>query len=474
MKVVFIRPHSNVPSAPVPIGILSLIGYAREHNGLKDYTIIDARSLLLNTDSIKSRIKNEDPDLIGITSFSIERRKCHEVATAVKSVFPEVPVVVGGPYTTGEWRDAVEYPAIDYAVIGEGELTFSRFLKSLEAGEKKPEIKGLAYKLNGKTQFFGFPDLIEDLDEIPMLAWDAVDVEFYFTNKKKRASMNPHPKSRRSVPITTSRGCPYKCAYCHHIFGKQIRKRSVEHVISELKYLKENHNIKEIDIIDDIFNLDHERAKKICDRIIEEKLNIGIAFPNGLRVDQMDEELIDKLVEAGAYRFVYAIESASPRIQKEVGKRLNLEKAKHYIDYTAKKNVSVGGFYMFGFLHETEEEMMMTAKFAIESKMVTANFFILQPFPDTEIFNQAIEAGFQFPEASQEHYYNVTYNISDVSTERIHELRDWVVRKFYFSPWRIYRYFRTTPFKHSFWIKFKMMFLYFLGFNPEGAKGPKL
>ena len=387
-----------------------------------------------------------------------------------KSLFPDVPVVIGGPYTTSDWGNAIENENIDYAVVGEGEKTFSDLLESLAAGEKFPEIKGLAYRFNGEKKFFGFPDLIEDLDSLPFPAWDAIDLEFYFNNKKKRATMNPHLKSSRSVPIFSTRGCPYLCTYCHEVFGKKLRKRSAEHVLSELKYLKKNYGIKEVDIVDDIFNLDKERAMKICDGMIENKLNLGIAFPNGLRADQMDEELIDKLVEAGTYRIIYAIESGSPRIQKAMKKNLNLEKANRIIEYTNGKGVSVGGFYMFGFLDETEEEMLMTVDFALKSKMSTAAFFILQPFPNTEIFNDAMSKGYLNENQPHRHYYRVSYNISKVSTERMVEIRNQAIRKFYFSPARILRYLLKTPFKHGFWIKTKMMLLYFLGLNPEDNK----
>ena len=419
------------------------------------------------TEQVKPLIKQHKPDVVGITAFSPEQREAHELAELSKELFPGIPVIMGGPYTTSQWAKVLADENVDYAVVGEGELTLLKLLKSMEEGERYPEIKGLAFKKNGEQIFFGFPDFIENIDTIPMVAWDAIDLEYYFRNKKKRSGMNPHPKSNRTVPIFTSRGCPYLCTYCHNVFGKRMRKRSVEHVMEELIYLKRNHDIKEIDIIDDIFNLDKERAKIICDRIIEENLNIGIAFPNGLRTDLMDEELIDKLVEAGAFRFIYAIESGSPKIQRSARKNLNLEKAKRIIDYTARKNVSVGGFFMFGFLDETEEDMRMTIDFAVKSKMVTASFFILQPFPNTEIYNQAIEKGYPLPVKAQQQYYGVTYNISKVPKDRIDKLRNYAVRKFYFNPMRVYRYLRTTPIKYAFWLKMKMILMYLFKTNPE-------
>jgi len=448
------------------MAFLSLSAYLRAL-GNHQINIIDGRAKLLDAEQIKPLLQEERPDLIGITAFSLERQEAHNLASMAKSLYPQVPVVIGGPLPTSDWENTASDPNIDYAVLGEGELTLQSLVESLEAGEKYPEIKGLAYKQNGEVRCFGFPDFIADLDIIPMPAWDMIDLDFYFNNKLKRSSMNPHQKSSRSAPLITTRGCPYQCTYCHNVFGKMLRKRSVESVIEEISYLKRANNVEDIDIIDDIFNLDRERAKKICDRIVEEKLNIGIAFPNGLRVDQMDEELVDKLKEAGCYRIVYAIETGEPAIQKAIKKRLNLKKAKNIIDYTSKKGISTGGFFMLGFLDETEEQMNMTVNFALKSKLHTAAFFVVQPFPKTELFEQAKKAGYKLDVHPQDHYYHVTHNISKVSTERINKIRGRAVRKFYFDPNRVIRFFRTTPVRHAFWTKILMILKFLFSNNPE-------
>jgi radical SAM superfamily enzyme YgiQ (UPF0313 family) len=245
-------------------------------------------------------------------------------------------------------------------------------------------------------------------------------------------------------------------------------------VINELLYLKREKHIDEVDIIDDIFNLDKERSKAICDRIVQEKIKIGITFPNGLRADQMDEELIDKLKVAGCYRIIYAIESGSPRIQKEMKKKLNLEKSKYIIEYTAKKGISTGGFFMLGFLNETEAQMKMTTDFALKSKLHTASFFILQPFPRTEIFEQAKSAGFDLKGFPEDHYYRVAHNISQVPVERIYKLRAKAIRRFYFNPLRVIRFLRTTPFRHMFLRKVIMILKYLIYDNPEERVGESL
>ena len=186
----------------------------------------------------------------------------------------------------------------------------------------------------------------------------------------------------------------------------------------------------------------------------------------------MDEELVDKLKEAGCYRIVYAIETGEPEIQRAIKKRLNLKKAQNIIDYTAKKGISTGGFFMLGFLNETEEQMNRTVDFALKSKLHTASFFVVQPFPKTELFEQAKKAGYKLDGHPQDHYYHVTHNISKVSTERIYKIRGKAVRKFYFDPLRVMRFFRTTPVKYGFWMKMTMIIKYLFSNNPEKEGSP--
>ena len=113
--------------------------------------------------------------------------------------------------------------------------------------------------------------------------------------------------------------------------------------------------------------------------IINYDKNIAISFPNGLRGDVMDEELLDKLKRAGTYKINYAIESPVPRIQKLINKNINLAKLERIIDATAKKNIIVFGFFMIGFPTETKEEILQTIEYACRSKLDIVKFSMVTP-----------------------------------------------------------------------------------------------
>lgn len=247
-----------------------------------------------------------------------------------------------------------------------------------------------------------------------------------------------------------------------------LRLRSIPNIMAELKLLKERYGVKEIEVVDDAFNLNVKRAKELFQTIMDQSLHLYFSFPNGLRADVMDEELVDLMKAAGVYRIVYAIESGSPKVQKEIQKHLNLDKAQKMITYTAKRGISVGSFYMLGFLNETEEDMRQTINFALKSKAHTASFFLLNPFPNTEIYRQAVNAGYRLDNVKFVHYYSLPTNISKVPDQKILKFRGQAYRRFFLNPIRAYRFFRTTPSRKFFFRKIVIaLWLFFIQTKEE-------
>jgi hypothetical protein len=155
-----------------------------------------------------------------------------------------------------------------------------------------------------------------------------------------------------------------------------------------------------------------------------------------------------------------------------VKKNLNLARAQEMITYTAKKGISVGSFYMLGFLDETEEEMWMTINFALKSKAHTASFFLLNPFPNTEIYNQAIAAGHNLADTKFAHYYSLSSNISRVPSRKILKFRNIAYRRFFLNTIRMFRFFLTTPTKIFFFKKVLIALFMFIVQVQEEKRAP--
>ncbi len=458
MKILLIRPDSFIPSAAPPLGLLYLTSYIREYSD-HEVKICDARYHEYSLDAVEEIIREEKPDLVGITALSVEAEETHQIAARSKMAAPDAFTVVGGPYVTSDYTQVMKDTNVDFAVIGEGERSFLQLINALEKGEDFTQVREIAYREDGEVKKTDTLEYIENLDELPYPAWDAIDLELYFRYRRrgKRTSSNQHQMKRRVLPIQTSRGCPFRCNYCHNLFGKRLRYRTIENVIGELRLMKDTYGVEEIEIMDDTFNVDLNRAKAIFRRIIEEKFDFKISFTNGLRADRFDDEILDLFKEAGVYRIVVAIESANPRIQKAIRKNVNLEKAREYIIKAVKRKFSVGAFFMIGFKDETEEEVLNTINWAVNTPLHTATFSIMTPFPNTDIWHELRAEGHDLS-ADYKHFSKVSLNVSKVPSERLEKLRQLGYKKFYLNPKRIVSIMRTTPWRDRFFEKLFLLF----------------
>ncbi|MEW6685217.1 MAG: radical SAM protein, partial [Candidatus Edwardsbacteria bacterium] len=174
---------------------------------------------------------------------------------------------------------------------------------------------------------------------------------------------------------------------------------------------------------------------------------------NGLRGDLMDEELILKLKTAGAYYLTFAVETASPRIQKMLKKNLNLKKVQKIIELSDKAGILVNGFFMIGFPTETLEEIQQTINFSLHSKLHTQGLFEVVPFPGTELYTIAKKV---YPPLFDENLAKMTFYTpssfyKEVTGIDLRKISKRSSRRFYFSnPWRIIRFFWLIPKKTLF------------------------
>lgn len=444
MRILLIRPNSGIVKTPPPLGLMYIAAFIKEKIMQADIKIVDARRLRLSDVKLKKIIEQFDPNIVGITGLHFESTEAHAIAKAVKSFNKACAVVLGGPYASSDYKRALEDESIDYCVVGEGEESFYELSKTILETRQPDGLRGTAYRIKDGYAYQPRIGYIKDLDAIPQPAWDMITLEDYFDSRRLSIG-NPLQVEKRAVPVFTSRGCPFGCYYCHDIFGKTVRFRSPENVLKELRYLVSEFGIREIEIIDDVFNIDKNRAKKICDLIIEQGLKLKINFGNGLRADVMDEELIDKLKKAGTYRIIYGIESGSPRVQELIGKKLNLAKTKEIIGITANKGISVGGFFMMGFTGETKDEILQTIEFAKGSRLHTASFYYVKPFPGTKLNISLNNGGFNYNSPKFSSYNTLSDNLSYVQDKELKDLKRKAYREFYLNIFRAADIFKTTP-----------------------------
>lgn len=419
-----------------PLGMMYLASYLREnYKAGCNLKLVDMRLSGNTPDKVEMAIKEFRPDIVAISAVTMEANCMHDIAKKIKTEFPKCKVVVGGPHPTAFTKKTLDDSNIDVAVIGEGEMTFYELVEAFDKGNDISHINGIAFIKDGAMMRTQDREYIKDLDSIPFPAWDLIEFDEY-----KNYLTNTPLGFRNDMMLFTSRACPYNCIYCHRIFGKVFRARSAENVMAEIDVLYNKYGVRDYDIVDDCFNLDAKRAEKICDTIIERGYKVHLSFPNGLRTDRLEKGLLEKLAKAGTVFISFAVETATPRLQKLIKKNLNIDKVKSIIDYAPKLGILTNGFFMLGFPTETEDEIRSTINYALTSNLHQAAFLIVTPFEGTELYEkygkQRDLSNIDFNEYS---YHKSSFNLSEISDAKLSEIQRNGYVKFYFSPKRIFR-----------------------------------
>lgn len=229
---------------------------------------------------------------------------------------------------------------------------------------------------------------IKNLDSLPFPDRSLIDQNKYSDNIGIAMCKN-------SVLLQATRGCPYKCAYCHKIWPKTHVYRSAENIFEEVK---KNYDLgyKRFVFIDDIFNLNFKNSSRFFELILKNNMDVNFFFPAGVRGDIMSKDYIDLMVEAGTVNIALALETASPRMQKLIGKNLNLDKFNDVCEYFCKKypQVLTDLFVMLGFPTETEKEAIATIDFVKQKKWFHFPLInILKIYPNTDIEKIAMQNG---------------------------------------------------------------------------------
>ena len=256
-----------------------------------------------------------------------------------------------------------------------GEIPFTQ-LRGFETCE------GIQIQVTAKREH------IKDFESLPVPDRSLIDITKY-KGKIGMASVN------NCISLQTTRGCPYKCLYCHKIWSKNHVRRSAENIFNEIEYYYRN-GVTNFAVIDDCFNLDMENSGRLFKLIIKNGLKLQLFFPNGLRGDIMTPEYIDLMVEAGTRGINLSLETASPRLQKMLMKNLDIDKFRIVVEYIAKKHpeIILEMATMHGFPTETEEEAMMTLDFIKCIKWLHFPYIhILKIFPNTEMEEFALMHG---------------------------------------------------------------------------------
>ena len=415
--------------------------------------IIDAAAENLDFKQIFKRIEQFKANIIGITTnISVAYIAC-ELALRIKLRFSGMKIVMGGPWATTEYAFILKHRIADYVVLGEGEYIFKEFLHRLENDVSFNDLKGFAFKDENNAIIVNEQrDFIQDLDALPYPAWE------YFPPSEKYFTYYRH---RPFFPIMITRGCPYGCIHCTKVIhGYKIRKRSIDNVIGEMKYMIEKFKAKEFVIVDDNFTFEVKYAEDILDAIARAKLNIYLVLPNGVRADTLNPELFDKMKRAGVYSLAIGVESGVQYIVNKIGKKLNLDKVRYAAKLKKQYDFILRAFFILGLPYDSLDTMRQDVEFAKEIDPDLAYFFIATLFPGTEMYDIVKRMGMieksssvgceknsEEDSVSLDHgfYYKpvINFSLAKLKEGDVKKAYSIAVREFYFRPSKIISILRT-------------------------------
>ncbi|MDY6967911.1 MAG: radical SAM protein [Spirochaetota bacterium] len=364
-----------------PLGILQIASYLEKEGysvDFRDYQLCVNRNLddPFNLDNFLDFLKECAP-IVGISCMSNLLPFTLLAARILKEQNPKLIIILGGVGPTGVPREIVEnFDWIDYVCCGEGEVSIADILNRIKSGTlsgnaSDDPVQGFYYRRDNEI-IYEERTRITDLNSLPMPAYNLINFEEYDA----------------AFSVITSRGCPYKCAFCTETnhWNNQIVQRSIDSVIDEIKFISE-HSFKKVFLFqDDQIILNRDRAKTLFQRLIDEDL--GMYWKCFVRIDQIDEELLSLMKDAGCIQVRYGVESGSNRILKEINKGFTIEEADKSIRMALDYISSVHASFIWGYPFETIKECRETMKWIerFQDYGCTVLNFMLSPLPNSDIY----------------------------------------------------------------------------------------
>jgi anaerobic magnesium-protoporphyrin IX monomethyl ester cyclase len=470
MNILLIHPSSyfkkrilneiTMPDMPLGLAYIAAVLEQAHH-----YVRIVDLNVIKTKDELKAALTDVRYEVVGFTSTTSNILTCYRTIHAIKKLLPWITTVLGGWHVSGAPAQTLrECTALDVVVKGEGEETMTELVDAIARHKNLSGIQGVVFR-NDRGEIIENEDrpLIKNLDDIPFPARHLLPMEEY--KKRGFSTSGVYFKRDRGISgIVTSRGCTGRCIFCadHTIYKHNCRLRSPENVIAEIKQVMKQFHVTIFFFQDAHFTQSPTRAKKICELIIKEKLDIIWAC--SARVDTVNDELLHLMKRAGCARIGYGIESGSPKMLKIMNKHVNFKQMRDAIRWTREVGMISFVYLVYGVPGETAEDIMLTRQLLMELKPDFVNQSIAIPYPGTRLREIALERNM----IKNDHwkFYSFPYGnvIEYPGYEEMFKLQGKILRGFYTSSFFAMSMLKKFRSIYQAFFYFKVLRIYLLGF----------
>lgn len=365
----------HTPSSP-PMGLAYLATILKQNNFTLQALDFDLNNV--NIDLLMTIIKEDPPKIVGITALTNTIFTAVAIAKIIKSVNPDIKIVMGGHHATNCFAECFSYRCIDFIILGEGEYSFNSLCEAIINNAVYKTISGLAYPDNNNV-YFNQPEEIINLDDVGFPDRTIFDLTQYYD----------------PINIITTRGCSYNCIFCSAgAYRKNhVLYRSAQNVLKEIEHVyKQGYYV--VNFVDDNFLIKRDRVIEICSSI--KKHFPKLFWTCSARVELLNEDIIKLMASSGCKGMHFGVESCFELSQKTIGKYLSLEKLENVLKLTKKYGINSYGSFILGLPDEDIHQVRANIQYAISlHKKYTMYivFGILTPFPGTELFNNPDKYG---------------------------------------------------------------------------------
>ncbi len=367
-----------------PLGTLYAASLLRN-----DYSVgLFDTNLLDNPFAIASVLKEKQPKHLVIYDDGFNyltkmcltnmREACFEMIALGKK--ENCTVIVCSSDSTDHYQKYLEKGA-DYIIQGEGEITLLELINSIEKDQSVETISGIVYQNDVEIKVNSKRPVLQNLDELPLPAWDLIDINAY-KNIWKQSNQT------FTLNIATTRGCPYKCNWCAKpIYGNRYHAHSPEYIVNHIKYLTETFGVNRFWMCDDIFGLKPNWVQEF--NLELEKQKVKISYYIQSRVDLLlKEDTIEALAKSGLEEVWVGAESASQKILDAMDKGTKVEQIYEATRLLKAKKIRVAFFLQFGYLDENQEDISKTIHMVKELMPDNIGISVSYPLPGTLFYEK--------------------------------------------------------------------------------------
>jgi radical SAM superfamily enzyme YgiQ (UPF0313 family) len=428
-----------------------------------DVRVLDAQNIPISDEDLVRHVAEFQPDLFGVTAMTHEVHAAAHACGLAKNANPSVLTVIGGPHTTAlPERTLREFPAVDVAAIGEGEMTMCELADMVRDGLPRPEcrqVRGIAFRDGDAIHRTPDRPWLEDLDSLPFPAW--------------------HLFPKVCWPVFASRGCPYGCIFCMRVLGRRLRLRSVDNVLAELDALEQQEGQRVAWFQDETFGVNRRWIDELLTKLVERNKRNGYAMEWGCnsRVNLADIDLYRAMREAGCNELGFGVESGNDEILKRIQKGTSSAMAIKAIATAREVGIRTGAFFIIGHPGETWKTALQTVCLAARCRSDSIAVGVMVPYPGTEIWNMARNGEYGYKLTSEDwrcydKYFGNALELQGLSRHQLEALQMLALAWHIVYNFQVRRLFRYMKLFHA---EALAMLKRVLGFGiapPAGAGAP--